>query len=130
MLALIKLQNGTEVIGKIEDSKDDQTLILKDPMQINYRLSATQPMPIVSVSRYMPFSEQCVIKFDRNNIMHVAEPRDAMSKYYYHAIDTYYEYVDKSIDKELLNAISYKDKNLEKAYKDLLDHFHFEGSSH
>lgn len=129
MLALIKLHNGTEIIGEI-DNDTESTITLKDPMQINYRLTATQPMPVVSVSRYMPFSQQCVIKFQRDNILHVVEPRQSMSEYYHHAIETYYDYVDRSIDRELLGAITYKDKNMDKMYKELLDQLQFDGPSH
>ena len=48
MLALIKLYNGQEVIGNVKDDQDNK-VVLEDPMQINYRLVATQPMPTVSI---------------------------------------------------------------------------------
>lgn len=134
MLALIKLQNGTEVIGKVKEDLKTR-LILEDPLQINYRLVATQPMPTVSVSRYMPFAAACEFTFDRKDIMHAVEPKSAMAEYYKNALKNYKLVVDQNVEQELLNASQidrmsaegYDEEDITDAYKALLERMNFKG---
>lgn len=103
MLVLIKLQNGTEVIGNVTEELKTK-ITIEDPLQINYRLVATQPMPTVSVSRYMPFSSDQTFTFDKKDLLHIAEPKYSMTKYYQHALNNYKEVIDETVDQELLYA--------------------------
>lgn len=103
MLALIKLCNGQEVIGSIKEDFDDR-VSLEDPLQINYRLVATQPMPTVSVSRYMPFATNQVFTFDKKDLLHIVEPKPAMVDYYKHALNNYKHVIDKNVEEELIGA--------------------------
>lgn len=103
MLALIKLCNGQEVIGSIKEDFDDR-VSLEDPLQINYRLVATQPMPTVSVSRYMPFAINQVFTFDKKDLLHIVEPKPAMVDYYKHALNNYKHVIDKNVEEELIGA--------------------------
>jgi uncharacterized protein YdiU (UPF0061 family) len=131
MLALIKLQNGQEVIGNVKE--DLKTMItLEDPLQINYRLVATQPMPTVSVSRYMPFSAEQIFTFNKKDLLHIAEPRPAMAEYYQHALYNYKEVIDENVEQELMQAVG-MDKDLDDgdeitdAYRALLERMNFKG---
>lgn len=131
MLALIKLQNGVEVIGNV---KEDQktTITLEDPLQINYRLVATQPMPTVSVSRYMPFSAQHTFVFNKKDLLHIVEPRPAMGEYYTHALRNYKSVIDETVEHELLQAASSENTmddgdEITEAYQALLDRMNFKG---
>jgi hypothetical protein len=127
MLTLIKLNNGTEVLGTV-DSDNDKSLTIRNPMQINYRLTSAQPTPVISVSRYMPFSEVNVFTFNKVSILHETKPRRSMEEYYYHALQTHSETIDNSIDRELLNAVGFQNEDdLSQAYKDLLEHLHYGG---
>lgn len=110
MLSIIKLQNGTEVVGDVCEQTNTH-LTLKDPLQINYRLVTSQPMPIVSVSRYMPFVKDDKFVFDKSQIMHISEPREAMCSYYSNALRNYKSVVEKVVDKELLSAANLYDVN-------------------
>lgn len=133
MLALIKLQNGVEVIGIVkEDLKT--TITLEDPLQINYRLVATQPMPTVSVSRYMPFSATHVFTFSKKDLLHIVEPRPAMSEYYTHALHNYKMAIDESVEQELLEASKREvpiddldGDEITDAYRALLERMNFKG---
>lgn len=131
MLALIKLQNGVEVIGNV---KEDQktTITLEDPLQINYRLVATQPMPTVSVSRYMPFSANHVFTFSKKDLLHIVEPRPAMSEYYTHALHNYRNMIDENVEQELLHAAGAERQlddgdEITEAYQALLERMNFKG---
>ena len=97
MLAFLKLQNGTEVIGNIRDDEETK-MVLEDPMQINYRLVSTQPMPTVSISRYMPFALEKRFVFEKKDLLHIAKPKQAMVEYYNHALKNYREMIDKNVE--------------------------------
>ena len=133
MLALIKLYNGQEVIGNVKEEQDNK-VVLEDPMQINYRLVATQPMPTVSVSRYMPFSMDKIFSFDKKDLLHIAQPRKAMEEYYLHALNNYRQVIDENVEQELLYASgnSYdegepNDEDMSDAYKALLERIDIKG---
>lgn len=128
MLALIKLYNGQEVIGNVKEELKTK-ITLEDPLQINYRLVATQPMPTVSVSRYMPFSNQQVFTFDKKDLLHIAEPRVAMAEYYKHALYNYKEVIDESVEQELLQAVGEGEEgeDITDAYRALLERMNFKG---
>jgi hypothetical protein len=131
MLALLKLQNGTEVIGTVKVNRDAVTI--EEPLQLNYRLVATQPMPTVSVSRYMPFSQEVVFTFNREDVVHITKPRDAMAQYYVSALKNYKKYIDQSIEEELLHAASSHEENaadegdITDAYRALLERVNLKG---
>jgi hypothetical protein len=132
MIALIKLYNGQEVIGSVKDDQDNK-VILEDPMQINYRLVATQPMPTVSVSRYMPFSMDKIFAFEKKDLLHIAQPRKAMADYYLHALNNYREVIDENVEQELLYASGNDDEgdpddqDMSDAYKALLERIDIKG---
>ena len=132
MLALIKLYNGQEVIGNVKDDQDNK-VVLEDPMQINYRLVATQPMPTVSVSRYMPFSMDKIFAFETKDLLHIAQPRKAMAEYYLHALNNYREVIDENVEQELLYASGNDDdgdpdeQDMSDAYKALLERIDIKG---
>lgn len=134
MLALIKLNNGVEVIGNVKEELKT-TITLEDPLQINYRLVATQPMPTVSVSRYMPFSATQIFTFNKKDLLHVVEPRTAMGEYYTHALYNYKNLIDDNVEQELLHAVG-AEKSLESdldgdeitdAYRALLERMNHKG---
>ena len=97
MLALLKLQNGTEVIGNVREDQETK-VVLEDPLQINYLFISTQPMPTVSVSRYMPFASDKIVTFEKKNLLHVVKPKQAMIEYYNHALNNYKVVIDKNIE--------------------------------
>ena len=133
MLALIKLYNGQEVIGNVKEEQDNK-VVLEDPMQINYRLVATQPMPTVSVSRYMPFSMNKIFSFDKKDLLHIDQPRKAMAEYYLHALNNYRQVIDENVEQELLHASGNDydegepdEQDMSDAYKALLERIDIKG---
>lgn len=120
MITIIKLQNGTEVVGDICEQTNTH-LTMKDPLQINYRIVTTQPMPVVSISRYMPFVKEEKFIFDKEQIMHIAEPKEAMCNYYSNALRNYKAVVDKVVDQELNAAASMYESNTRKRAMDFID---------
>lgn len=103
MVSLIKLQNGTEMVGEISHQTNTHVTV-KDPLQINYRMVTTQPMPVVSISRYMPFAENTTFIFEKAQLLHLSEPKEAMCSYYSNALHNYRAVVDRNVDKELQAA--------------------------
>jgi len=131
MLALIKLQNGQEMIGNVLEESVAK-ITVEDPLQINYRLVATQPMPTVSVSRYMPFSNDTVFTFDKLDLLHVVEPKKAMAEYYKNALINYKEVIDDSVEQELMSASASdefegSEDEMNDAYSALLERINLKG---
>ena len=130
MLALLKLQNGTEVIGNVREDQETK-VVLEDPLQINYRVISTQPMPTVSVSRYMPFASDKIVTFEKKNLLHVVKPKQAMIEYYNHALNNYKVVIDKNIEEELIGATRSSqeyneyEEDISESYKALLEKLKF-----
>lgn len=103
MLTILKLRNGQEVIGSVTQQHDEH-ITVQDPLVINYRFVAGQPMPTISLSRYMPFSLAPSFEFFMEDIMHAVPPSDAFAAYYDNSIQYCREIVDKSVDDELSSA--------------------------
>lgn len=116
MVVLLKLRNGTEVIGEASQNKYEG-VSLQDPFAINYRLVAGQPMPTISLSRYIPFSAEHKHFFAREDIMHKTLPSKAFEAYYLNSLSYCIDTLDKNIDEELGQAAE-KTKNPK---NDLLD---------
>ncbi len=132
MLALLKLRNGQEVIGSVKEDLDS-TILIEDPLQINYRLVSTQPMPTVSVSRYMPFAVDKTFAFDKKDLLHMVEPKPAMIDYYKHALNNYKQVIDKNVEEELVDATrppdeySSREDGMSDAYQALLERLNYKG---
>jgi hypothetical protein len=128
-LALIKLNNGTEIIGDVQ--KTTVGMRITDPLQINYKFVSFQPMPTVGVSRYMPFAANPTFTFTLDQILHVVEPTPAMVEYYAHALSNYRDEIDGHIEDELMNVVGRssikKSTNKDELYKALLDRLEPEG---
>lgn len=135
MLTLLKLKNGIEVIGNVIENLGG-ALIMEDPLQINYRLTSTQPMPTISISRYMPFAIETNYTFDIADIMHVTKPKESMAAYYKHALHNYKNEIDEHVDAELreatrlgqeLDGLEESEEDLNNTYRALLERINFKG---
>lgn len=128
-LSLIKLINGTEIIGEVQ--KTTVGLKITDPLQINYKFVSFQPMPTVGVSRYMPFAANPTFTFTLDQIVHVVDPSTAMAEYYAHALNNYREDIDAHIEEELMGVVGRsslrKAANKDDLYKALLERMEPEG---
>lgn len=130
-LALIKLNNGTELLGEMR--KTSAGVHVTDPLQINYKFVSFQPMPTVSVSRYMPFAQEPAFTFLADQIAHIVEPREAVVEYYYSALTMYKQTIDQHIDEELLGVVERTDvktkplKDTDELYKTLLERMECDG---
>ena len=128
-LALIKLINGTELVGDVQ--KTTVGLKVTDPLQINYKFVSFQPMPTVGVSRYMPFAATPTFSFTLDQIVHVVDPTPAMVEYYAHALENYRQDIDGHIEDELMSVVERSSvrraSNKEELYTALLERLEAEG---
>ena len=111
---LVKLTDGTEVVGElINDTKD--LITIKKPLQIHYRYFMGG-MPSVSFSRYMMFSSDPMITFDTRHIMALSPARQAFAEFYEENVNDYFGSQEQSVDKELREAMTstQKDDRLKK----------------
>jgi len=105
-VSLIKLKNGTEIIGQIVQL--NEKVILEDPMQIHYKYAEATSLPVVSFSRYCPFSIENIFQFDMTDVLHLTPIKKSVEDYYLHAITNYKNTSEKYIDEEFSNAIDPK----------------------
>lgn len=129
MIALIKTKNGAEIVGTLTSHTPDG-ITLSDPFLINYRFAVGQPMPSISLSRYMPFAADYERLFDWEDVMHNTIPSEPFQSYYMNALEYCRENVDKSVNDELVTAAA-KTKNskneLTDIYKAILDRTNYDG---
>lgn len=102
-LTLLKLTNGTELLGDVVEY-DDVKMQVRDPLQINYKFLSFQPMPAISVSRYMPFSQDTLFAFYMQDVMHAVVPKQVVADYYHYALKNYQENIDPMVETELATA--------------------------
>lgn len=122
-LALLKLHNGTELLGDVVEC-DDHKMQVRDPLQINYKFLTFQPMPAISISRYMPFAEDTLFAFCLDDVLHAVVPKQAVVDYYHYALRNYQENIDPMVESELVTASerTVKPKTaMDDMYKALLD---------
>lgn len=103
MVSLIKLTNGTEVVGTIKNDSNSHVLV-SNPLQLNYYIKAPGHPPSVSIQRYIPFADSKEIEFKREHIIAVVKPKDGMTNYYNNALRQIEYHVDKMIENELIAA--------------------------
>jgi hypothetical protein len=98
MIAILKLNNGIEVVGDVEVKTDD-LVVLGKPLQINYKY-VFGSTPSVSFVRYIMFAESDSIVFKESDIINYVSARKAFADYYHDVVDDYYDRLEKVIDAE------------------------------
>jgi hypothetical protein len=118
MVSLLKLKNGMEIIGYIK--RLDKSILVEDPMQVNYKSVDYSALPVISFSRYCPFSSEDLFSFDLDFVLHVTPVKKSLEDYYAYAVNHHKEVVIKHIDEELYEAVSSKPSNDDQQLKDYL----------
>jgi hypothetical protein len=116
-ITLIKLSDGTEVIGNVVQD-DLRSIIVKKPLLIHYRYFIGG-VPSVSFSRYMMFAASTHINLYHSHVIAKVEARKAFADYYMDSVEDYYGNLESTVDEELKSALSTTEK--EQDLKKLLD---------
>lgn len=124
MITIIKLNNGLEIVG-LKEYENDEILVLKKPLQINYRYFVG-PSPSVSFVRYIMFSDTHEICFQKNHIISSSRARSSFISVYDHYSEYYYGEHEKLIDSELK---LHQKNSEEEDMKSFLDSMPVEGAS-
>lgn len=104
MVSLIKLTNGTEIVGTIL-KEDEHNYKVNNPLQINYYYTkANNITPSVALQRYMPFSANEDINFKKEHVAAVTEPIKGMNEYYTSVLNNIKVNVDTGIVADLVDA--------------------------
>lgn len=103
MVNLIKLTNGTEIVGKIVN-ETESSIKVNNPLQINYYQTPKQTMPMVALQRYMPFSAEEETTFKKEHVMAVTVPVKGMDEYYSKMLHNIKLNIDPSITADLQTA--------------------------
>jgi hypothetical protein len=80
MIKIIKLLNGTEIIGSILQ-ENNNIIEIDNPIQINYK-NIESSIPSISLTRYMQFSKIRKCTFEKSNVVNIVEPLEGMVSYY------------------------------------------------
>jgi len=111
MISIIKLVNGIEVIGDII-SDESNIIIMKNPLQINYRYKNEFSPPVISLTRYSSFAETRDVLFKKENVMNTFTPIVNMIKYYNTSLKNIEQHIDPSVMQELNAAAGEDDQDL------------------
>jgi hypothetical protein len=103
---LIKLVDGTEVIGSINNNSDGGVTIT-DPLQVNYYVRNPAAAPIITLHRYMPMSDQKEYSFLQSHILSVANPKKGMIEYYRATLKDITNNLDFDLNNELMEKAAY-----------------------
>ena len=116
-ITLVKLSDGTEVIGEVLQ-KNDSFIFVEKPLLIHYKFFLGG-VPSVSFSRYMMFAALTCIEISRDHVIAQVSARQAFADYYRDNVEDYYGNLESTVDEELKSALSTTEK--EQALKKLLD---------
>lgn len=103
MIALIKLTNGTELIADVI-KQDEQSVILRDPLQINYRQRMDMSPPAVFLHRFIPFAHNTDHTLRDDHVLSYSIPLPGLVSYYCATLNAIRNSVDKFVDDELTIA--------------------------
>jgi len=118
MIRIIKLVNGTEVVGDIV-FENNHVLEVENPVQINYK-NIEAPIPSVSLTRYIQFSKTKKCTFEKHNVMHVIVPLEGLESYYNTALFHFEQEIDQTINRELIK-VSMNEEDQDEQYLALLE---------
>lgn len=103
MVSLIRLIDGTEIVGEVQEENDE--VIVDNPMLINYKIRQDTLLPVISMLRFMPFAKEPNIKIKKTHIISSALPMNGLEKYYKSSIKSMEEMeTDKAINEEFYSA--------------------------
>lgn len=119
MIKIIKLVNGEEIVGDMTGKKQDH-ILLKNPMAIVYRYHPMASFPHIKLVKYMIFSKEEVLSFNKVDIINITNPRDSFVDYYLFVLSAL-NGSEENIDAELRDAVNHEKESKEKFYSSLLD---------
>lgn len=111
MIQIVKLVNGSEIVGDIT-KEDSNAITLSNPLSINYRYKNDLSPPIVSLTRFSPFTGDKEVIFKNEHVIARITPISSMISYYHTSLKNIIEHVDPSIDQELTAASTDPDEDL------------------
>ena len=112
MATLLKLINGEEIIGEIENTINEQ-YIIGNPLLIEITSDDSGMHGMILVN-YCPFSDVNTISIDIKNVVASYKVNDSLQEYYEKSIVYCRKYHDLRFSTSIATAISYLDNILEK----------------
>lgn len=112
MATLLKLVNGEEVIGEIENIVNEQ-YIVRDPLLVELTSDGLGTHGMILVN-YCPFSEVNTVEIDVKNVVSKYVVNNSLQEYYEKSIIYCRKYHDIRFVKSISTAISYLDNIIEK----------------
>ena len=104
MISIVRLRDGTEIVGEVANPTRGDMVLVTEPLQINYKITMMNPAPSMGLSRFMPFAKDSEFKIFREHVTAINEARESMKKYYRYALTNYIIELDERIDKELISS--------------------------
>ena len=119
MLTILKLINGMEVVGQVVESTT-KSITIDNPIQINYK-NIEQPVPSVSLTRYMQFADTRQHQFNKRDILSMSGVMKGMELYYDAALEHFKTDVDQIVERELFRVSGSTTETTKEEYMAILE---------
>lgn len=100
-IVILKLKGGMEVVGSlvVDQPKSFESIVLRTPLQIIYKMIPGYSFPLISLKHYMIFAEDnAKISFRKVDIANIVRARPAFVKFYRVSVNK----------KEILDDVDYQ----------------------
>lgn len=120
MISIIKLSTGEEIVGEIDEAKnnDPDFVLVSNPLKIMYQ-PTTYGSPNTYIARYMMFGKGNQVALHSKHVVAVCEPRDSFVVYYKKAVEQYQK-TEEDIDHQLKDATYDEDDLVEDIFTNIL----------
>lgn len=112
MIKIIKLHNSSEIIGEVISDLGDK-VVIDNPFIINYLFTPKSQRPVISLLRYLPFADDRIITFQKQQIHHVVDARPSMGGYYIAVVKSHVVEIDDGMDRELVEITEMENSDTE-----------------
>jgi len=105
LISVIKLIDGTELLGEVIDDNKD-SLMVKEPLKIILSYLRPGGYPVITMHRYTFFAKEELVSFKKQHIISYGPVKQPVDVYYTNSLKNQKEYVDKAFDSTLASVTS------------------------
>jgi hypothetical protein len=105
LISIIKLVDGTEVLGEIIND-DEISLIVKEPLKVILSYARPGGFPIITMHRYSFFDDCERVIFKKAHVVTYNQVKKGVDLYYINSLKNQKEFVDKAFNDSLASITS------------------------
>jgi len=100
LISLIKLVDGTELLGEIVDDTPT-TVTVSEPLAVNMSYARPGAFPMITLHRYSFFIGNKEVKFKKEHVLTITDTRPGVDTFYINTLKNQEEIVDKAFETSL-----------------------------